>query len=112
MGNKAKVKLEPGQTYLFVAKRDTSSTISVFAMQPCTEWELYGLLNGKPTPIDGHSRKAESHNPELFECLGTGEFLGIQFNDGKLSVGLKNFLKKNPKHKKYFPQRKSKKSKN
>jgi hypothetical protein len=69
-----------------------------------SHWQLYAAIDGKLRPIDWYGKKLNDYSNRLFECIGIGEVIGQQFDNGELSIWLKRFLE-NPENKeqaKYF----------
>lgn len=74
-----------------------------------TSWQLYGVVNGQLKAIDGYAKRIDEYNQNLFDCIGVGEFIWIDFDNGQLSVWLESFLKKQENQKyanQFFPRRK------
>lgn len=96
MGSKAKSwKLWPDQYYLFRERSDlTSMQQGRLGTIHFAEWQLYGVLDGKLEPIFAYASKKDDYSTYLLECIGIGEFVWIEYDNGQLSIWLQSFLKK------------------
>lgn len=100
-----KEKLPMGKAYLF--SMNPTRNALLFAAMVETNGQLYGLLDNDLVPIDAYAYTEDFYSDKLYHCLWVGEFVGIDFDNGELSVWLKSFLEKPENReyaKKFFPR--------
>lgn len=94
MRNKKKKEQSPiGAAYLFV-REPLNFPSSIMSWPEEIAGQLYGLLDNELIPVDAYAYTQDFYSEKIYRCLWLGEFVGIDFDNGKLSVWLDLFLQK------------------